>query len=350
MKNYEKASDLLDLAIWLEEPGDGVSLEDIQQNYGVSRRTAERMIDAIRNMFSHIEQASSDSDSRVKRWRIRQRSVKTNSLISFNSEELAVFKTAIASLKRQSMDDKAKTLGYVETKVRRLINDRDKHIIRAPAEEMMKLEGLALRPGPRIVVDDKILSKIMDAMQGREPIQSRDAISPLIPIPLIHHQIEIAYLSRGTGRISRNKLMPYGILYGERDHYLLARRSDCSSGDEVHLYILNNIKEVEILPDTYDIPKDFNLEKFAERSFGVYQEEPFEVEWLFDKKKAQEAKNYVFHPSQEMIENKDGTLTVKFKAGGMLEMDWHLYTWGNHVKVIKPADWYEKIAEKRKNI
>ena len=21
------------------------------------------------------------------------------------------------------------------------------------------------------------------------------------------------------------------------------------------------------------------------------------------------------------------------------EMDWHLYTWGEHVKVIKPADW-----------
>jgi predicted DNA-binding transcriptional regulator YafY len=40
-----------------------------------------------------------------------------------------------------------------------------------------------------------------------------------------------------------------------------------------------------------------------------------------------------------MTENPDGTLTVKFKAGGHLEMDWHLYTWGEHVKVIKPEGW-----------
>ena len=42
-----------------------------------------------------------------------------------------------------------------------------------------------------------------------------------------------------------------------------------------------------------------------------------------------------------MIKNQDGTLTVKFRAGGRLEMDWHLYTRGNHVKVIKPENWYE---------
>ena len=42
-----------------------------------------------------------------------------------------------------------------------------------------------------------------------------------------------------------------------------------------------------------------------------------------------------------MIKNQDGTLTVKFRAGGRLEKDWHFYTWGNHVKVIKPENWYE---------
>ena len=74
-----------------------------------------------------------------------------------------------------------------------------------------------------------------------------------------------------------------------------------------------------------------------------FKEEPFEVEWLFDKEVSADAKRYIFHPTQTKIENPDGTLTVKFQAGGSLEMDWHLYTWGNHVKVIKPKDWYKKI-------
>ena len=46
----------------------------------------------------------------------------------------------------------------------------------------------------------------------------------------------------------------------------------------------------------------------------------------------------------EAIRNPDGTLTVKFRAGGAREMDWHLYTWGGHVKVIKPED-FDKRKE-----
>ena len=65
-------------------------------------------------------------------------------------------------------------------------------------------------------------------------------------------------------------------------------------------------------------------------------EKPFDVEWLFSPKVAEEAKTFIFHPNQTFIENPDGSLTVKFRAGGKLEMDWFLYTWGDEVKVIKP--------------
>ena len=65
------------------------------------------------------------------------------------------------------------------------------------------------------------------------------------------------------------------------------------------------------------------------------------MEWLFDKEVADEAEKYIFHPSQKLKRNKDGSLTVTFRAGGKVEMDWHLYTWGDHVKVIKPTAWYD---------
>jgi len=31
-----------------------------------------------------------------------------------------------------------------------------------------------------------------------------------------------------------------------------------------------------------------------------------------------------------------GSLLVRFRAGGLLEMSWHLFTWGDEVEVIKP--------------
>lgn len=40
MANYEKMYDLFDMAMAMQESSEGLSLEDIQQKYNVSRRTA----------------------------------------------------------------------------------------------------------------------------------------------------------------------------------------------------------------------------------------------------------------------------------------------------------------------
>ena len=109
---------------------------------------------------------------------------------------------------------------------------------------------------------------------------------------------------------------------------------------------LNKIKEIEVLNTYFKRDPHFSLKEFSEQAFGVYQEKPFDVEWLFDAEVADSAAQYTFHPKQETIRNLDGTLTVKFRAGGAREMDWHLYTWGGHVKVIKPEDFEERCKIK----
>ena len=319
MENYGKMLDLFDLAMQMQSSSEGLSLNDIQSLYHVSRRTAERMRDALLRYFPQMEEV--ESDERIKRWRITQRSL--NTLISFSTEELATFKTAIDCLQQHNLSEQAENLRHIELKLRNLIKPEQKQRIEVDAEELMKAEGLALRPGPSMVIDESILAAIREAI-------------------LSCHQIKVVYYNKKTGKTNTNTLMPYGILYGERNHYLVARHSDGYFGDAVHHFILSNIQKIEILPETYQIPEDFSLAKHAEQSFGVFQEEPFEVEWLFDKEAAPDAKRYIFHPSQTMTENPDGSLTVKFKAGGKKEMKWHLYTWEDHVKVIKPEDWYEE--------
>ena len=44
---YERLKDIIDLAVRLQGSRAGVTLEDIQQDLSVSRRTAERMRDAV---------------------------------------------------------------------------------------------------------------------------------------------------------------------------------------------------------------------------------------------------------------------------------------------------------------
>ena len=53
---------------------------------------------------------------------------------------------------------------------------------------------------------------------------------------------------------------------------------------------------------------------------------------------------FLFHPSQSMEENADGTLTVRFTAGGLDEMCWHLVTWGKRVTVEQPVEVRQRLA------
>jgi predicted DNA-binding transcriptional regulator YafY len=39
-----------------------------------------------------------------------------------------------------------------------------------------------------------------------------------------------------------------------------------------------------------------------------------------------------------MEEEPDGSLVVRFRAGGLLEMAWHLFTWGDQVEVVEPGE------------
>ncbi len=66
--------------------------------------------------------------------------------------------------------------------------------------------------------------------------------------------------------------------------------------------------------------------------------------WRFKPEVADEARKWIFHPDQVIEDQPDGSLIVRFRAGGALEMDWHLYTWGDTVEVILPRDWGQRIA------
>lgn len=66
--HYDKAKRLLELSIAMRLSRRGLSLKDIEDRFEVSRRTAERMRDAVWDLFP-LEENKSFSEN-VKRWSI----------------------------------------------------------------------------------------------------------------------------------------------------------------------------------------------------------------------------------------------------------------------------------------
>jgi predicted DNA-binding transcriptional regulator YafY len=309
---YEKADKLLNLALEMQAARSGLSLQDIQERFEVGRRTAMRMRDAILRVFPQADELK--IDGRTKRWRIPHGTL--NRLVEFSVEELADLETAISILDRDNMTDQARSVENVLAKLKAALKPEISRKVEPDLEALLEAENLALRPGPRPKNRTFVLEELRNAIKSFKVVT-------------------IIYKTRSTGKISQRKVHPYGFLYGHR-HYLVAyniRKSE----EGFRLFSLPNIHKVKVTDEYYERDEDFDLEKFAKASFGVFHDEPVDVVWKFSPRAAPDAKDFEFHPEQKLEMQDDGSLIVKFRAGGQQEMCWHLFAWGEDVEVLEPA-------------
>jgi len=171
---------------------------------------------------------------------------------------------------------------------------------------------------------------------GPRPLTFPDVIDDLRYAIKACLKVEVSYRKRRTQELKDHVLLPYGFLLGHR-HYLIAQ-IDYPKADRCLPFSIPNVESVKVLDESFERDKDFSLQEFAERSFGIFQGESFDVAWKFTPEAALHAKEFLFHPSQQMEEMDDGSLIVRFHAGGKNEMIWHLYTWGDNVEVLEPKE------------
>jgi predicted DNA-binding transcriptional regulator YafY len=102
------------------------------------------------------------------------------------------------------------------------------------------------------------------------------------------------------------------------------------------LWRLDRMEAVEVLDDVSDVPEGFDLTAFADRSFGVFQEPVEDIVLRVAPAAAERAASYRFHPSQTLEPQADGGLIVRLRAGGLLELCWHLFTWRGEIEILGP--------------
>lgn len=93
---YERLSDIARLAIRLQGLRGGMTIADIQREFDVSRRTAERLRDAVESAFGPLEMV--EGEGRQLRWRLQSPSLRQ--LVRVSKDELAELNLAAQSLQR----------------------------------------------------------------------------------------------------------------------------------------------------------------------------------------------------------------------------------------------------------
>jgi predicted DNA-binding transcriptional regulator YafY len=306
----EPATRLLQLArLFAAEPA-GIGLDEIAERFAVGRRTAERMRDAVAEVFPQLDEIEGE---RPKRWRL------PNGLSGIFREpladELAALHGVARRLEREGSKESAALLESLARKIEASLKPARRRTLAPDVEALLEAEGFASRPGPRPVIAPQIFAAIREAL-------------------LAGRRLTFSYRSEGAVEPTFREVVPYGLLYGHRVYLVAA----FPWADEPVNYRLDRMSDVRVSDATGTRRRDFNIDAYTARSFGAFQEEPHDVVLRFAPEVADDVASFQFHPTQTLSHEPDGSTTVRFRAGGLREIAWHLFTWGDKVRIENPNE------------
>lgn len=316
---YARADRMIQLALEMQAARGGLTLSDIEERFGVSRRTAIRMRDAVIAAFPQADEVP--SNDRAKRWRLDGADVRA--LLGVTAEDLTALENAAVLLDKANLPDQADAVRGVASKVKASMAAGLMRRIEPDLAALAEAEGIALHAGPKPAIPSSLFATLRTAIMSCR-------------------KVSFQYAGRISGREETRIVRPLGFLYGHR-HYLVAA-NDCPSdglsdgaGRRPRFFSLPQITKLKLLGESFERDPAFDLKSLVAGSFGVFEEPAQDVAWKFTPQSAAVARQFSFHPTQKTEVLGDGSLIVRFRAGGLLEMAWHLMTWGQHVEVLEPA-------------
>lgn len=321
---HEPSANLLRLARRLMGTAEGLTIQDIMAEFGVARRTAERMRAALTTVFPELEERA--GDDRRKRWVLR--SPRVLALSGIQAAELATLRGVARQLEQGNDPARAGDLRTLADKIEAALRPAEQHRLAPDLEALLEAEGLAARPGPRSRIGRPLLDLIRQAI-------------------LAGRKLAFTYTNREGVRRRHTGIEPHGLLYGSLPYLV----GFAGQGADPMLLRLDAMSEPELLPETFVRRQGFDLAAFAARSFGVFQEKPIRVVLRFSAEVTDAVGSFHFHPTQHLTPGPDGSTVVRFTTGGRREILHHLVTWGEEVQVLAPASlrreltgWLEGLA------
>lgn len=306
---HDKAATLLELGRHLAASAEGLTLDEMAAVSSVGRRTAERLRDALWVLFPQMEELADDV---YKRYRIPGG---LDGLFQApTTAELLELSKAADALRASGAAPRADALSSLERKVRAAMRSAALRRLVPDIDALVRAETIAVQAGPRPFEDEATIALIRNAIMSLQAVR-------------------FCYLG-GSRRGEPRDVTPYGLMFG-RANYLVAAELGST---EVRNYRLDRIEDLELLNLPAAAPADFSLSDYANRSFGVYQGDVHDVVLRVLPHKADEAASWRFHPTQQLERRPDGSVVVSFRASGMLELSWHLFTWADGIEIIAPEE------------
>ena len=155
-------------------------------------------------------------------------------------------------------------------------------------------------------------------------------------------RIEVLYYDFEAKQTSVRQADPYGLIYRRRSWYCVAR---CLRHDQVRKFRLSRMRELKLLSFYFDVPKDFSLSDYIDKSWEVFDGEPVEVLIRFSPSIAPLIAERPARPGESIQNFSNGSILYRTVVKGIDEIGWWVIQYGAEAEVLRPASLRKKLLD-----
>jgi predicted DNA-binding transcriptional regulator YafY len=195
-----------------------------------------------------------------------------------------------------------------------------------------------------VPVVTRYLQGLIAASERRPARGGRHDVERVIVDSFVRRQsVEVSYRDV-EGRQTRRVLRPYFLEPRAESRTIYIFAHDELSG-EVRPFRIDRVRDARLLPQTFTVPDDFDIDAVVSGSWGIWQAPgQDDVVLRFDRAIAERAREALWHRGAAITERDDGDIEARIAVASEVEMRSWVLGWGGSVEVISPPSLREHVA------
>jgi proteasome accessory factor B len=152
------------------------------------------------------------------------------------------------------------------------------------------------------------------------------------------------YTAQGIAAKSSQRLIdPYFIEPSGITHACYVIGLD-SQSKQIRTFKIERVEEAELTEEEFSLPEGWKAGEYLRSSWGISIGDEVEVSVRFSPRAADRVKESVWHPSQSLTDQPDGSLLFQARVSGILELVPWLLSWGAEAEVLAPSELREQFT------
>jgi predicted DNA-binding transcriptional regulator YafY len=180
------------------------------------------------------------------------------------------------------------------------------------------------------------LSETISFKQGRLSNLDESTLKLAIKAALEKRVLNFQYKKPNTPNSQTRTVNPYHVTNYLGKWYLIAWDYQRKA---MRTFLLARASELELQTETFELPSDFSADDYLWSSFGIWSKsgdhavairiKPSIVDYVSEN---------IWHPTQKIESQEDGTLIIRFELGSLNEISQWILSWGQQAEALEPLE------------